>query len=178
MVSNVSVVVWHGVQYSVDVCSKLSMCRCVDVWMCGMVSNVWLCGAAWMDSNFLFPTVREAAARGKFINGDEKWGHLTILTTSKRVAWQQGLCLNFAIDTIFSVNLIKRTIEARCSKLSCCYGFYDCDNINFWTYGIIIRLLTFESPTFVFQLIIGPSCKSEEIMALANCVSSNWLKGG
>ena len=85
---------------------------------------------------------------------------------------------NFAIDTTFSVNLIKRTIEARCSKLSCCYGFYDCDNINFWTYGIIIRLLTFESPTFVFQLIIGRSCKSEEIMALANCVSSNWLKGG
>ena len=62
------VLLWYGVQYSVDVCSTLS----IIVWMCGMVSNVWLCGAAWMDSNFLFPTVREAAARGKFIKGDVK----------------------------------------------------------------------------------------------------------
>ena len=64
-VSNASVVV----RCTMPGCVVVVWCNRDVVWLCG----VRLCvAAAWMDSNFLFPTVREAAARGKFINGDVK----------------------------------------------------------------------------------------------------------
>ena len=181
MGSNVSVVVWHDVQYSVDVCSKLSiivwMCECV-VWclMCGcVVHHGWtptFCsrqsGRRRHGGNLLTEMWSEAISPSLLFlkglhNGKVIFGILQMTPFLAFKSYQKDY---------WSKMFIYNAQNYRAARV-----FY-CDNFNFWPYGIIVRHLTFQSSTYVYQQTIGPSCKSEEIMALANCVSSNWLKGG